>query len=97
MKALNHLNLNYFNHHTNALKESEAKRFYTSYFEVLNSDCDFIFDRGHLGEYVYSDLYRDYNGDYVFDLEDKLTKEDIKLVLLTTSKFDLLEDDGFVS
>ena len=28
-------------------------------------------DRSHLGEYVYGQKYRDYNGNYVFELERK--------------------------
>jgi hypothetical protein len=45
-----------------------------------------IFDRAWLGEAVYSGLYRNYNGNYVFDLElsnniDRLTNT--RLILLT--------------
>jgi len=29
----------------------------------------FIYDRSHLGESVYSPIYRNYSGDYVFDIE----------------------------
>lgn len=44
-----------------------------------------IFDRWHLGEAVYSPMYRLYNGDYVFDFErnHNLDAGDIRLILLT--------------
>lgn len=45
-----------------------------------------ICNRAHLGEAVYSPLYRGYSGDYVFDVERDYHAEDLeysKLVLLT--------------
>jgi hypothetical protein len=65
--------------------------------QLLNSKIKLITNRSHLGEYVYADLYRGYNGSYVFDLEEKseLNKlNHIKLVLLTTSDFSFTKDDG---
>ena len=38
-------------------------------FNLLKSNANIIFDRGHLGESVYSPIYRNYDGGYVFDLE----------------------------
>lgn len=63
----------------------------------LENQIPVIFNRFHLGETVYSPLYRHYNGDYVFELErifnaDKLTN--VKLILLTTSDFTIINDDG---
>src|SRR5574343_489538 len=46
---------------------------------------DLIFNRAHLGEVVYSPLYRGYEGEYVFMLEEafKVKKlHHIKLILL---------------
>jgi hypothetical protein len=70
-------------------------------FELLKSPIPIIFDRTHLGEMVYSPLYRNYPGSYVFDLEKQFLAESspkvgesVKLILLTTSNFDMLEDDG---
>jgi len=37
--------------------------------ESFLSGRNLILDRAHLGEYVYSPIYRDYNGDYIFELE----------------------------
>lgn len=54
---------------------------------------DVILDRGHLGECVYAPMYRDYSGDYVFQLERNFSL-DTKLILLTTDNFDFVEDDG---
>lgn len=61
-----------------------------------------VFDRFHLGEYVYSPMYRGYDGDYVFDLESecienlvlKKAEDTIKLILLTSSDFSFISDDG---
>ena len=57
-----------------------------------------IFNRCHLGEAVYSPLYRKYDGDYIFDIEkryrDNLDK--VVLLLLTTSDCESVfkRDDG---
>lgn len=69
-------------------------------FRLLSGDCRVILNRAHLGEYVYSPLYRKYDGSYVFDLEDMFIdtgskfREQSLLVLLTTSDFSFIEDDG---
>lgn len=51
-----------------------SKNFYKSCFELMNhTDGKFlIFDRCHLGEYVYSPMYRHYDGSYIFELENKI-------------------------
>lgn len=61
---------------------------------IDDSYNNIIFDRGHLGECVYAPLYRNYSGDYVFDLEYETNLNDTKLILLTTSNFDICVDDG---
>ena len=52
---------------------------------LAHSGGRIIFDRWHLGEAVYSPMYRFYNGDYVFDFErnHNLDACDIRLILLT--------------
>lgn len=73
-----------------------------SMFEMIkNSTTPQIFDRTHLGELVYAPMYRGYSGEYVFEFEKDLldtkpytTKDDVKLILLTTSNFNLCVDDG---
>ena len=52
-----------------------------------------LFDRGHIGEYVYSPLYRNYSGEYVFDLEKEINTDDIRLVILK-GDLDAVKDDG---
>lgn len=66
-------------------------------FGLLTSDVPVIFNRLHLGEVVYSPLYRGYSGDYVFEMEKQHWLDhsrDIKLILLTTSSFEFIQDDG---
>ena len=56
-----------------------------------------IFDRFHLGEFVYSPLYRNYNGDYVFELEKKYMDflSGTLLIVLIDDAENLIErDDG---
>ncbi len=57
-----------------ASKESQycmSRTHYGEMFGILESfDCtNFILDRAHIGEYVYSPIYRGYDGDYVFEME----------------------------
>jgi hypothetical protein len=50
-----------------------SKMHYRHMFEIVDVGrsygMNFILDRAHLGEAVYSPIYRGYNGDYVFNLE----------------------------
>jgi hypothetical protein len=66
-------------------------------FKLLHSGIPVIYDRFHLGEVVYSERYRKYDGNYVFDAEINFWAErlsNVTLVLLTTSSFDFISDDG---
>jgi hypothetical protein len=72
---------------------------FSSGFDLLNcsSRIPVIMDRFHLGECVYAPLYRKYNGNYVFDLEQKYKinlNSNIKLILLTSSDLSFQKDDG---
>ena len=79
-----------------------SKKMYDDMFKVMmnckDKDINFIFNRSHLGETVYSPLYRGYSGDYVFDIEKKYTKalrEDLYLITLTNDPHTILKrDDG---
>ena len=54
---------------SNEFYQSYFKNLYVEYFELIESnEYDLLFDRFHLGESVYSPLYRNYSGDYVFQL-----------------------------
>lgn len=86
--------------------ETYQKHSFASMFNLLRGDEPFIMDRGHLGEVVYAPRYRGYDGNYVFDLEHeamenwRVTPSSVnqpfpaKLILLTTSDFSFIEDDG---
>jgi len=69
-------------------------------FELLRINVPIIFDRTHLGEMVYAPIYRGYSGDYVLKHEGSLLFnrpdyfKDVKLILLTTSDFSIMKDDG---
>lgn len=87
---LNHADGQLFNYQSSSFNNSMI---------IANSGARVIFDRWHLGEAVYSPLYRGYNGHYVFEYE-KLHKlslnQHIRLVLLTEdfSKSKHFVDDG---
>ena len=56
-----------------------------------------IFDRFHLGETVYSNIYRGYDGGYVFNLEKDYSAakmDNVKMILLTSSNLSFQKDDG---
>ena len=69
-------------------------------FRMLSGTMDVICDRAHLGEFVYSPMYRNYDGSYVFEQEKGFVSygskfhEQTTLVLLTTDNFDFITDDG---
>lgn len=58
-----------------------------------------IFNRSHLGEYVYGFLYRNYNVDYVFEIEKEFKNKNfwknIYLIVLIDDKNNLIQrEDG---
>lgn len=70
-------------------------------FRLLSCSADVICDRSHIGEYVYSPLYRSYDGSYIYDLEDSFIASGsnfhltTKLVLLTCENPQSFgQDDG---
>lgn len=67
---------------------------YRGMFELIDADHKVIFDRGHLGEVVYAPLYRKYSGLYVYDMEKWSHTKNARLILLTTSDFSFIQDDG---
>lgn len=52
---------------------------------LATSGARIVFDRWHLGEYVYSPMYRGYDGSYVFEMEQRFNLDalDLRLILLT--------------
>jgi thymidylate kinase len=75
---------------------------YEDMFKMMTSlkgtGVNLILNRSHLGESVYSPLYRNYSGDYVFELEWKYTKEledNLYLITLIEDPLSLSKrDDG---
>ncbi len=53
--------------------------------ESDRQDRNLMFDRTHLGEFVYSPIYRNYSGEYVFRIERQFEKTGIfnKIILFT--------------
>jgi len=81
---------------------SYSKQMYTDMFrmmmELKDKDVNIIFNRSHLGETVYSPLYRGYSGDYVFDIEKQFAnalRENLYLITLTNNpQIIMSRDDG---
>jgi thymidylate kinase len=67
-------------------------------FENLGFHRNFIFNRSHLGESVYSPRYRGYDGDYVFDIEkdyvDPMKDQLVMIVLVNTPEILSKREDG---
>ena len=80
-----------------ALREYQYHSF-VNMFKLFTSNVPVICDRAHLGEIVYSPRYRGYSGEYVIELESTARElhnyQEPKLVLLTTSDFSMIQDDG---
>lgn len=87
------------------LIESMSKKLYKSMFDIMKSH-EFsnpfdilILDRSHIGEVIYSPIYRDYSGDYVYEYEDDYVKnykyaaDNTKLLLFTDTVKNILERD----
>jgi len=84
------------------LNTTYSKKMYENMFKLMilckDQDVNIIFNRSHLGESVYSPLYRKYSGDYVFDIEEKFTnilRENLYLITLTNDPHTIWNrDDG---
>lgn len=61
--------------------------------EVIGNSI--IVDRSHIGEMVYSPIYRNYSGDYVLDIESEYNTDNFFLIVLTDRAENLISrDDG---
>jgi len=67
---------------------------YNQMFGLIDQQAKVIFDRGHLGELVYAPMYRKYDVGYVRDMEAASDTSNTRLVLLTTSDWSFIQDDG---
>jgi thymidylate kinase len=89
-------------HYSNIKGQNIEKRsqiYYEQMFQLcqfsLLQNFDLILDRAHLGEYVYSPIYRNYSGKYVFDIEKKFDLDKIILFVFTARSEDLISrEDG---
>lgn len=65
-----------------------SEKLYQEMFDLIyqNPRLNFIFNRSHLGEAVYANKYRNYSGEYVWNLEQIYMKSDNQylIVLLNT-------------
>ena len=78
-----------------------SAKMYDQMFKIMKEvpkDVNYIFNRAHLGETVYSPLYRGYLGDYVFDIEKKYTeylRQELYLITLVNDPHLIMKrDDG---
>jgi len=79
-----------------------SQNLYNYIFKLMiaskDKDINIIFNRSHLGESVYSPLYREYSGDYVFDIEKQYVhslRKELYLITLTNDPHTILKrDDG---
>lgn len=81
-----------------SLKTYQFNSFMTM-FKMMRGNIRILCNRGHLGEVVYAKRYRDYDGEYVYDIEQLFDYSDgplnhALLVLLYTSDFSFITDDG---
>ena len=78
--------------------ELYQKECFNNMFRILKApNINIILNRTHLGECVYAERYRDYSGNYVFELEKSNEIQnyyDIFLILLTCSDTSIMVDDG---
>lgn len=82
-----------------ALQMYQQTSFRSMFWMMKNTHPRIICNRAHLGEAVYAKRYRGYDGDYVFNIEQQFqfpesAMEKTLLVLLYTSDFSFIEDDG---
>ena len=96
-------------HYTNFSKEISpneirnlSEKLYSQMFDIVNThenECLIICDRSHIGEAVYSPIYRKYDGDYVFEIEKKFMKANAdfrggRLLFIDNPKELINRDDG---
>lgn len=70
------LHYSYFKKMASEDSYKNSKLLYEDMFKILNlinrkTESNVILDRSHIGEFVYSPLYRNYDASYVFEIETK--------------------------
>ena len=97
--TLKYSNIKLVNHENVA---NYSKLLYKDMFLLLKNamrtNHNFILNRSHIGEYVYSRIYRGYDGSYIFDYEKKYLRyveNNIYLIVFIDDVQNLLNrDDG---
>lgn len=73
-------------HYSKSYNERYARKLYDEGFHMIkNTKYNLIFDRFHDGEYVYSPMYRNYSGEFVFEYEEiwyEHLKDKVQLIYL---------------
>lgn len=100
---LHYSNIKAFGNDNKKIKEASYKQ-YRDMLKLANYAASedsmvLVLDRSHIGEAVYSPLYRNYNGDFVFEEEKTFIWQDnlkrIKLILFTDDAENAIKrDDG---
>jgi thymidylate kinase len=65
-------------HYGKSRDEAQGKLTYQSFIKLVGDnykDTNIVFNRSHLGEAVYSPMYRGYSGSFIFDYEKQLLAE----------------------
>lgn len=98
---LHYSNIKVFRNDNKKIREASYKQF-RDMFKLINfaaseDSMNLILNRAHLGECVYSPLYRNYNGDFVFEEEKTFIWQDnlkrIKLILFTDEVEEIIKRD----
>jgi len=98
---LHYSNIKAFGNDNQKIREASYKQ-YRDMLKLANYAASedsmvLILDRSHIGEAVYSPLYRDYNGDFVFEEEKTFIWQDnlkrIKLILFTDDAEAIIKRD----
>jgi len=90
-------NLKFYKDYKDPILAYQYESFKQLMLMLQQKEVPFIFDRSHIGEFVYGPMYRNYDGGFVFDLEHQYLAnqwDHVKLVVLTTSFWSVIKDDG---
>jgi thymidylate kinase len=81
--------------------EKRSKTYYEQMFQICNEanrkGINLILDRAHIGETVYSPIYRNYDGNFVFVIEKKYVTNNPNynlLVFIASPETLITRDDG---
>ena len=70
------------------------KEVFKRFNAIVNSEINVVYDRAHLGEFIYGPLYRGEACTTLENVENGFENQDVALVLMTVDNLSLLRDDG---